>query len=96
LPDLLALWQAPGTDAPPLALSFSKATFSAEGSDQALDMNDPSFWEKVLGAKPAQRLLSDLTEGKLEAGKDEYVTRFIGGAHQDLLLLASVCLSGFL
>ena len=71
--------QGAEAEAPPMPLSFSKATFSAEGSDQALDMNDPSFWEKVLGAKPAQRLLSDLTEGKLEAGSEEYITRFIGG-----------------
>jgi hypothetical protein len=57
-------------------MSFAKATFRAEGSDQALDLNDPSFWEKVLGPKPAQRLLSDLTEGKLEGASDDYVTKF--------------------
>ena len=37
---------AAGSKGRPL-LSFAKATFAAEGSDQALDMNDPSFWEKV-------------------------------------------------
>lgn len=49
----------------------------------AVDMNDPTFWEKVLGAKPAQRLLTELTEGKLEAGSEEYIARFIGGALRD-------------
>jgi hypothetical protein len=37
----------PAAKAPGATMSFSKATFAAEGSDQALDLNDPSFWEKV-------------------------------------------------
>jgi hypothetical protein len=47
---------------------------------QKLDMNDPSFWEKVLGPKPAQRLLNDLTQGKLEGAKHDIVEVFITGA----------------
>ncbi len=58
-------------------LSFAKATFAAEGSDQALDLNDPSFWEKVLGPKPAQRLLSDVTQGKLDHAPADTVSAFL-------------------
>ena len=61
------------------AISFAKATFAAAGSDQALDLNDPAFWEKVLGPKPAQRMLHDLTEGKLEDSTEEYQTKLVGG-----------------
>ncbi len=47
---------------------------------QRLDMNDPGFWEKVLGAKPAQRLLNDLTQGKLDGAKAEAIEVYITGA----------------
>ena len=46
---------------------------------QRLDMNDPGFWEKVLGAKPAQRLLNDLTQGKLDGAKAEAIEVYITG-----------------
>ena len=60
-------------------MSFAKATFAAEGSDQALDLNDPSFWEKVLGPKPAQRLLSDVTQGKLDHATPDAINAFLSG-----------------
>ena len=44
-------------------------------------MNDPGFWEKVLGAKPAQRLLNDLTQGKLDGAKAEAIEVYITGGH---------------
>jgi superfamily II DNA or RNA helicase len=34
-------------------LNLSKATFAVDENDQSLDVRDPSFWEKVLGPKPA-------------------------------------------
>ena len=64
---------------PAAALSFAKATFAADGSDQALDLNDPSFWEKVLGPKPAQRLLSDVTQGKLDNATTDTLSVFLSG-----------------
>ena len=36
-------------------MSFAKATFAAEGSDEALDLKDPSFWEKVRSPPPVFR-----------------------------------------
>ncbi len=49
---------------------------------QRLDMNDPGFWEKVLGAKPAQRLLNDLTQGKLDGAKAEAIEVYITGGQR--------------
>ncbi|TMW56968.1 hypothetical protein Poli38472_002893 [Pythium oligandrum] len=54
------------------ALSFSKATFTAESSDTTIDFNDEQFWEKVLGPKPVQQLMTKVQEGWLsKATKDE-------------------------
>lgn len=39
--------------------SLSSATFRAD--DSVVDIQDPSFWEKVLGPKPADGLLADLS-----------------------------------
>lgn len=60
-------------------MNLSKATFKAEGSGKDLDLKDPSFWEKVLGPKPAQRLLTALSEKRLEGGSAAYVEKYVSG-----------------
>lgn len=49
-----------------VGLNLSKATFAVDDSDTKLDMSDPSFWEKVLGPRPANALLRDLQESVLD------------------------------
>lgn len=51
--------------APRRALNLSKATFAVDDSDRTLDVNDASFWEKVLGPKPAETLLGELSSDLL-------------------------------
>ncbi|OQR90058.1 chromodomain protein [Achlya hypogyna] len=56
----------------PAALSFSKASFTAETSDSTIDFNDGDFWEKVLGPKQVQVLASQVENGSLmTAGVDD-------------------------
>jgi hypothetical protein len=46
--------------------SLSKATFAVDDSDRTLDVTDASFWEKVLGPRPAETLLGELNSATLE------------------------------
>lgn len=41
-------------------LTFSKATFASENADVEIDIDDPKFWSKVLGADPRDTILSRL------------------------------------
>jgi SNF2 family DNA or RNA helicase len=59
------------------ALSFSKASFTAETSDATIDFNDEQFWEKVLGPKPAQVLMTKVQEGWLSKAAKEDVKKFL-------------------
>ena len=43
-------------------LNFSKASFVAAGTDQEIDVADPSFWTKVLGDDPRTTLVSRLVD----------------------------------
>ncbi|CAK4084669.1 unnamed protein product [Aphanomyces euteiches] len=52
-------------NAPPTALSFSKATFTAETSDATIDFEDAQFWDKVLGPKTIQVLTTQVENGSL-------------------------------
>ncbi|RHY34473.1 hypothetical protein DYB32_000947 [Aphanomyces invadans] len=47
------------------ALSFSKATFTAETSDATIDFEDAQFWDKVLGPKTIQLLTTQVENGSL-------------------------------
>eukprot|EP01138_Halocafeteria_seosinensis_P003330 gb/GECG01003406.1/.p1 GENE.gb/GECG01003406.1/~~gb/GECG01003406.1/.p1 ORF type:complete len:1786 (+),score=287.15 gb/GECG01003406.1/:1-5358(+) len=44
---------------------FNKATFASSENNENLDVNDPSFWEKVLGPRPIDKLQRTLEEGKV-------------------------------
>ncbi|RLN47960.1 hypothetical protein BBJ28_00001686 [Nothophytophthora sp. Chile5] len=59
------------------ALSFSKATFTAESSDTTIDFNDEKFWEKVLGPKPVQQLMTKVQEGWFKTASQEDVKGFM-------------------
>nr|CCA16363.1 ChromodomainhelicaseDNAbinding protein 8 putative [Albugo laibachii Nc14] len=59
------------------ALSFSKATFTSETSDSTIDFNDEQFWEKVLGPKPVQVLMTRVQEGWLTAASTDDIKRFL-------------------
>jgi len=59
------------------ALSFSKATFTAETSDTTIDFNDEQFWEKVLGPKPVQVLMTKVQEGWLRTASPEDLKEFL-------------------
>lgn len=59
------------------ALSFSKASFTAEASDSTIDFNDDQFWEKVLGPKPVQLLMTKVQEGALSNASTEDVKKFL-------------------
>ncbi|RLN81473.1 hypothetical protein BBO99_00003671 [Phytophthora kernoviae] len=65
------------TNAQSTALSFSKATFTAESSDTTIDFNDEKFWEKVLGPKPVQVLMTKVQEGWLKAASQDEVKDFL-------------------
>ncbi|RLN61382.1 hypothetical protein BBJ29_008429 [Phytophthora kernoviae] len=65
------------TNAQSTALSFSKATFTAESSDTTIDFNDEKFWEKVLGPKPVQVLMTKVQEGWLKAASQDEVKGFL-------------------
>ena len=60
-------------------LNFSQATFVAEGSDEGLDIKDPTFWEKVLGPKKADSLLAAVTTGQLESAGAEKQRELLQG-----------------
>ncbi|RHY80946.1 hypothetical protein DYB31_016340, partial [Aphanomyces astaci] len=47
------------------ALSFSKASFTAETSDATIDFEDAQFWDKVLGPKTIQLLTTQVENGSL-------------------------------
>lgn len=59
------------------ALSFSKATFTAESSDTTIDFNDEQFWEKVLGPKPVQVLMTKVQEGWLRTASPDDLKTFL-------------------
>ncbi|GMF22171.1 unnamed protein product [Phytophthora fragariaefolia] len=59
------------------ALSFSKATFTSESADTTIDFNDEKFWEKVLGPKPVQVLMSKVQEGWLKTASQDDVKEFL-------------------
>ncbi|TDH68248.1 hypothetical protein CCR75_003480 [Bremia lactucae] len=59
------------------ALSFSKATFTSESADTTIDFNDEKFWEKVLGPKPVQVLMTKVQEGWLKTASQEDVKGFL-------------------
>ncbi|GLE01971.1 hypothetical protein PINS_up010809 [Pythium insidiosum] len=59
------------------ALSFSKASFTAESSDTTIDFNDDQFWEKVLGPKPVQVLMTKVQEGWLSTASKDDIKEFL-------------------
>ncbi|OQR81503.1 chromodomain protein, partial [Thraustotheca clavata] len=59
------------------ALSFSKASFTAETSDSTIDFNDGDFWEKVLGPKQVQVLASQVENGSLMTAPVEEIKTFL-------------------
>ncbi|CEG37115.1 snf2 family nterminal domain containing protein [Plasmopara halstedii] len=59
------------------ALSFSKATFTSESADTTIDFNDEKFWEKVLGPKPVQVLMTKVQEGWLKTASQDEVKDFL-------------------
>ncbi|KAG1708677.1 hypothetical protein DVH05_022306 [Phytophthora capsici] len=59
------------------ALSFSKATFTSESADSTIDFNDEKFWEKVLGPKPVQVLMTKVQEGWLKTASQDDVKGFL-------------------
>ncbi|KDO33099.1 hypothetical protein SPRG_01911 [Saprolegnia parasitica CBS 223.65] len=61
----------------PAALSFSKASFTAETSDSTIDFNDGDFWEKVLGPKQVQVLASQVENGSLMNADVETIKAFL-------------------
>lgn len=67
----------PGTISQTTALSFSKATFTSEAADTTIDFNDEKFWEKVLGPKPVQVLMTKVQEGWLKTATQDDVKNFL-------------------
>jgi len=67
----------PATASQTNALSFSKATFTSESSDSTIDFNDEKFWEKVLGPKPVQVLMTKVQEGWLKTASQDDVKEFL-------------------
>mmetsp|Transcript_4717 Transcript_4717/g.8359 ORF Transcript_4717/g.8359 Transcript_4717/m.8359 type:complete len:1668 (+) Transcript_4717:195-5198(+) len=58
-------WDAKSKEQAAAAISFSKASFVAAGTDQEVDVSDPSFWTKVLGADPRSTLMARLEDGSV-------------------------------
>ena len=52
-------------------INLSKAKFASDEGDKALDMEDKSFWEKVLGPKPWETLQVSLNDGILKSTPSE-------------------------
>ncbi|KAG4252303.1 hypothetical protein PC116_g17 [Phytophthora cactorum] len=67
----------PATASQASALSFSKATFTSESADTTIDFNDEKFWEKVLGPKPVQVLMTKVQEGWLKTASQDDVKEFL-------------------
>ncbi|KAL4115344.1 hypothetical protein PRIC2_013507 [Phytophthora ramorum] len=67
----------PATVSQTSALSFSKATFTSESADTTIDFNDEKFWEKVLGPKPVQVLMTKVQEGWLKTASQDEVKDFM-------------------
>ncbi|KAE9345020.1 Chromodomain-helicase-DNA-binding protein 7 [Phytophthora fragariae] len=67
----------PATASQTSALSFSKATFTSESADATIDFNDEKFWEKVLGPKPVQVLMTKVQEGWLKTASQDDVKEFL-------------------
>ncbi|KAG6574650.1 Chromodomain-helicase-DNA-binding protein 7 [Phytophthora cinnamomi] len=67
----------PVTASQTTALSFSKATFTSESADTTIDFNDEKFWEKVLGPKPVQVLMTKVQEGWLKTASQDDVKEFL-------------------
>ncbi|KAF4042505.1 PHD-zinc-finger like domain [Phytophthora infestans] len=67
----------PTTASQASALSFSKATFTSESADTTIDFNDEKFWEKVLGPKPVQVLMTKVQEGWLKTASPDEVKEFL-------------------
>ncbi|ETI47297.1 hypothetical protein L914_08170 [Phytophthora nicotianae] len=67
----------PTTASQASALSFSKATFTSESADTTIDFNDEKFWEKVLGPKPVQVLMTKVQEGWLKTASQDDVKEFL-------------------
>ncbi|GMF16341.1 unnamed protein product [Phytophthora lilii] len=67
----------PTTASQTTALSFSKATFTSESADTTIDFNDEKFWEKVLGPKPVQVLMTKVQEGWLKTASQNDVKEFL-------------------
>ncbi|DAZ97083.1 TPA: hypothetical protein N0F65_001267 [Lagenidium giganteum] len=59
------------------ALNFSKASFTAESSDTTIDFNDDQFWEKVLGPKLVQVLMTKVQEEWLSTASKEDIKQFL-------------------
>jgi hypothetical protein len=51
-------------------LLFSKTTFVADTADGEVDVNDPAFWQKVLGKDSRETLLNRLTDGTATASPE--------------------------
>ncbi|KAG7390037.1 hypothetical protein PHYPSEUDO_008999 [Phytophthora pseudosyringae] len=69
--------ETPVTVSQSSALSFSKATFTSESADTTIDFNDEKFWEKVLGPKPVQVLMTKVQEGWLKTASQDDVKGFL-------------------
>lgn len=58
-------------------LSFSKVKYISATSDSSIDFHDDKFWEKVLGPKPIQKLMSKMEAGYLKTASFEELKQFL-------------------